>query len=260
MALKIAGAVAVVTGAGGAIGGAVAERLATDGASVVVADVDEEAGAARVEVTRDAGGRAAFVRADVAVDDDVREMLAFAEGTYGDLDVVVNNAGGFWPPAFLEAEPEHWWRTVEVNLRGVMLGTYHAIRALRRLGGGAILNVSSSAGIGFRPYGPVEYGAAKAAVWRFSASLKALADEGVRVNAICPDWVENAGMRRAREEMGEEAWAEMAPPVLVQPSEIADVVVRMLERDLAVRVMLCPNGGEWGLVPEDAETPVEPLR
>lgn len=258
--MEIDGAVVVVTGAGGAIGGGIAERLAADGASVVIADVDEEAGSGRVETIEADGRRAAFVRADVAVDDDVRGMLAVAEEAFGGLDILVNNAGGVWPPSFPEVRPEHWWRAVEVNLKGTMLGTHYGVEAMRRLGGGAILNVSSSAGIGFRAFRAPEYSAAKAGIWRLSASLGGLAEEGIRVNAICPDWVENAGMRRARAEMGEEAWARMAPPVLVQPSEIADVVVRMLRDDgLAGRVMLCPCGGEWGLVPVDADTPVEPL-
>lgn len=258
--MEIQEAVAVVTGAGGAIGGGIAERLAAGGASVVVVDLDEAAGKRRVEAIEADGGRAAFVRADVASDDDVRGMLAYAEEAFGGLDVVVNNAGGVWPPAFPEAEPEHWWRAVEVNLKGVMLGTHHAIAAMRRLEGGAILNVSSSAGIGFRPYGFPEYATAKAGIWRLCVSLGGFTEEGIRVNAICPDWVENEGMRRARAEMGEQAWAEMAPPVLVQPPEIAEVVVRMLADDtLAGRVMLCPCGGKWGLVPVDAGTPVEPL-
>jgi NAD(P)-dependent dehydrogenase (short-subunit alcohol dehydrogenase family) len=188
-------------------------------------------------------------------------MIDLTEELYGGLDILVNNAGGSPEPYFPDADPTHWLRTVEVNLLGVMLGSHYGIAAMKRGRGGAILNVSSSAGIGFRPYLGPEYSASKAGVWRFSASLGSLAEgHGIRVNCISPDWVEVEAMRAARLEMGDEEWAKVGPTELVQPEAIADVAVKLIRRDdLAGRVMLCPCGGEWGLVPIDAELSVVPL-
>ena len=99
----------------------------------MVADVNEGAGQDSVRQIEAGDGRAAFVLADVAVEAEVRSMVAFAEQYFGGLDVLVNNAGGAPEPYFPEAE--HWGRNVDVNLRGVMLGTQFGIRVMRRRGG-----------------------------------------------------------------------------------------------------------------------------
>ena len=112
----------------------VALRLAREGATVVIADVDEEAGSSTVRETRSEGGQAAFIVADVASEADVSKMVAFAEAEFGRLDVLVNNAGGVTEPYFPESEPEHWGRAIDLNLRGVMLGIHFGVRAMKRRG------------------------------------------------------------------------------------------------------------------------------
>jgi NAD(P)-dependent dehydrogenase (short-subunit alcohol dehydrogenase family) len=248
--MKLAGRVAHVTGAAAGIGRAIAVRLAAEGAVVAVSDVDEAGGRETVRRIENAGGSSAFVRADVAGDDDVRGMIAFTERSFGGLDALVNNAGGAPGPHFPEAPPQHWRRWVDVNLHGVMLGTWHGVRALRRRGGGAILNVSSIAAVGFAPYEAPEYAAAKAAVVRLTAALGTLADEGVRVNCICPDWVET---ERSVSDPD-------APATLVPADSIARAAVRLLvDERIAGRVLLCPHEGEWGLVPLGDAPAVEPF-
>ena len=246
--------VALVTGAGAGIGRAVALRLVHEGAAVVIADVDEEAGSNVVREIRSVGEQAACIVADVAFKADVSRMIAFAEDEFGGLDVLVNNAGGVTEPYFPDGEPEHWGRTLDLNLRGVMLGIHFGVRAMKKRGGGAIVNVSSMAGIGFRPYDKPEYGAAKVGVVRLTASLATLKEHmGVRVNCIFPGWVDTPVSRRSRAEMIPEEREKLIPPVLLQPKEIAEAVAMFVEDEtMAERVMIWKEGEPWQIVPLDA--------
>jgi NAD(P)-dependent dehydrogenase (short-subunit alcohol dehydrogenase family) len=258
--MQLEGKVAHVTGAAAGIGRAIALHLARVGAAVAVSDVDPAGGSETVKRIEAAGGRAAFFRSDVSVEEDVEAMIRGTEEALGGLDVLVNNAGGAPEPYFPEAEPAHWVRQVGVNLLGVMFGTWYGIGALRRRGGGAIVNVSSTAGLGFGSHAAPEYAAGKAGIWRFTATLASLAEEGIRVNCIVPDWVQVESMRAARLAMGDEEWAKVAPLELVQPEEIAEVALLLVENDeLAGRVVLCPQDGPWGLIPLDEKPRVEPL-
>jgi NAD(P)-dependent dehydrogenase (short-subunit alcohol dehydrogenase family) len=245
--------VALVTGAGAGIGRAVALRLAHEGAAVVIADVDEEAGSSVVREIRSEGQQAVCILADVAYEADVSRMIGFAEDEFGGLDVLVNNAGGVEEPYFPDGEPEHWGRTLDLNLRGVMLGIHFGVGAMKKRGGGAIVNVSSMGGIGFRPYDKPEYGAAKAGVVRLTASLATLKEQmGIRVNCICPGWVDTPASRRSRVQMTPLEQEKLVPPVLLQPEEIAEAVVMFVEDEtMAGRVMIWKEGGPWQIVSLD---------
>jgi len=252
--VKLGEKIAIVTGAGAGIGRAVALRMAREGAAVVVADVDEDAADSVVGEIRSEGGSAAFVFADVASEGEVEKMVAFAESEFGGLDVLVNNAGGVEEPYFPEGEPERWGRAIALNLCGVMLGVHFGVRAMKKCGGGAIVNISSMGGIGFQPYDKPEYGAAKAGVVRLTASLATLQEQlGVRVNCICPGWVDTPASRRGRAEMTPEE-KKLVPPILLQPEEIVDAVVMFVEDEtMAGRVMIWPEGEPWRIVPVDAQ-------
>jgi NAD(P)-dependent dehydrogenase (short-subunit alcohol dehydrogenase family) len=246
--------VALVTGAGAGIGRATALRLAREGAAVIIADVNEDAGSSVVREIRSEGGQAAFIFADVTSEADVSRMVAFAEAEFGRLDVLVNNAGGVTEPFFPEGEPEHWGHAIDLNLRGVMLGIHFGVRAMKERGGGAIVNISSIGGIGFRSYDIPEYGAAKAGVVRLTASLATLNEQmGVRVNCICPGFVDTPASRRSRAQMTPQEREELVPPVLLQPEQIAEAVVRFAKDEtMAGRVMLWKEGEPWQIVPLEA--------
>lgn len=255
--MEIDGKVALVTGAGSGIGRATALRLAREGAAVVVDDVDEDGGVETVRLIGAAGGRAAFVRGDVAVEDDVGAIMAVAERTFGGLDIVVNNAGVYIAaPFFPDAPVERWSRVLDVYLRGVMLCTHYAVAAMRNRGGGAIVNIASGAGLGFRTHAAAEYAAAKAGVVRLTATLASLRDRAdVRVNGICPGWVNTPASQRTLREMSTGEWPPAeAPAVMLEADEIADDVVLLVRDDsLAGRVLLHYEGQQPRLVPVDKE-------
>ena len=253
--MNVEGVVALVTGAGSGIGRATALRLARDGAAVAVNDIDAVTARETVRLIEHHGGRATPMAADVANDGDVRTMIMDVRTSLGRLDILVNNAGvveaGTSPrDVFPELEPDRWLRVLDTNLRGVLLGTQHAIAAMRGSGGGVIINVSSMAGIGVGPHPAPVYAASKAAVVRFTAALAPLWPRlGIRVNCICPDWVDTPMTQRTRAALRPEEWRAIAPPVMTQPEDIAEAVVGIVNDDnLAGRVMLCVGPKPWPLL------------
>ena len=253
---ELMGYCAIVTGAGAGIGRAIARRLVLEGVAVVVADIDESAGRDLVREFEASGGRAAFVASDVGIEADVRKMIEYTVKRFGGLDILVNNAGIAPPPSFPQADPVHWGRTLDVNLRGAMLAIQLGIEEMGKGGGGAVVNISSIAGMVYQPYGAPEYAASKAALVHLTAALGSLQEtHQVRVNCICPGWVETEAVAAylAAADPAELASLRPAPPAkLIQPEEIAELVL-MFVRDgtLAGRIAVWPDGEPWHLVPDD---------
>ena len=253
--MEIKGKVALVTGGGSGIGEATSLRLAKEGASVVVADVNEEGGRDTVAQIEANGNAAAFVRADVTDPKDAAAMIAFAKETFGGLDILHNNAGILdGPDRYPDAEPAQWLPVLEVNLRGVILGTQFGIQAMKERGGGAIINTASMAGLGFGyPANPV-YAASKGGVVLFTASLAPLKEsDNIRVNCICPGVVNTPMATRGMPALGaqnEQAAEFLKSLNLIQPEEIADIVVQFITDDsLAGRAMMARNNRERELTP-----------
>jgi NAD(P)-dependent dehydrogenase (short-subunit alcohol dehydrogenase family) len=182
--------VAVVTGAGGGIGRATALRLAELGTDIVVADLDEETGAEAVAAIESMGRRSLFVAVDVADLKQVENLMAAAEEFLGRIDVLVNNAGVRHVGSILEETPETWGRTLAVDLTGAFFCMQQVIPALRRAGGGKIVNVGSLAGdrgLGKR----AAYCAAKAGVHGMTRQAAVeLAPLDIQVNAVAPGYIE----------------------------------------------------------------------
>jgi NAD(P)-dependent dehydrogenase (short-subunit alcohol dehydrogenase family) len=129
--MELSGKTAVVTGGARGIGRAIALRLAMERAAVVVVDCDETEGRRAVAEINEAGCEASFVGADVTRDEDVEAMIGETERRYAGLDVLVNNAGGYQQPVFPDAPLEQWARTLDLNLRSVMVATHFAVRSMR---------------------------------------------------------------------------------------------------------------------------------
>lgn len=180
---------AVVTGAGAGIGRAVAERLATDGARVVVSDVDPDSGTATVLNIRAQGGTAVFVPCDVADRAQVEEGFRVALAELGSIDVLVNNAGGAVVAGeklpLYETGVESIERMLDVNLMGTIWWTHATVAHMKERGSGRILNMSSVSGM--QGGTPAIYATAKGAIIAFTKSIAAeMAQFGVTVNCVSP--------------------------------------------------------------------------
>jgi NAD(P)-dependent dehydrogenase (short-subunit alcohol dehydrogenase family) len=187
--MKLKEKVALITGAGGGIGRESALLFSREGASVLAVDVNDSAGNETVSLVEKQGGRARYVRADVSKAADCEAMIASAEQAFGKLDILFNNAGimlGSDDDAVNTSE-ETWEKTIAVNLKGVFLGCKYGIPALRRAGGGSIINTASFVAIMGAATPQVAYTASKGGVLALSRELAIIhAREKIRVNSLCP--------------------------------------------------------------------------
>jgi NAD(P)-dependent dehydrogenase (short-subunit alcohol dehydrogenase family) len=189
---RLSGQVAIVTGGAQGIGGATARRLAEEGAHVLIADVDEATATQNVATIREAGGTAAFFRADVGQHDDVRAMVEHAVSQWGRLDILVNTAyspvGGArrGEGGAVEVSEEGWDLGMGVLVKSMFLGAKYAVPHMERAGGGSIVNLSSVHGLLMSPNALV-YEAGKAAVIGVTKQMATqFGPANIRVNCICP--------------------------------------------------------------------------
>src|SRR5215204_7292158 len=228
---NFAGKVAFVTGAASGIGRAAALAFAREGASVVAADVSEQGNQETARLVREQGGRALAVRCDVTRAEEVKAALAKTVETFGRLDFAFNNAGiePRKPAPTAEYEDDEWDRILDTNLRGVFLCMKHEIPLiLKHGGGGAIVNTSSGAGIiGIK--GSPAYTAAKHGVLGLTkAAALDYAAQNIRINAVCPGYIDTPMMERFTGGTAEgraKVIAEEPVGRMGRPEEIAATVV-----------------------------------
>ena len=191
--MRLDGKVTIITGGGGGMGRVAAQRFATEGAKVVVAEYAEAAGRETVDIVRAAGGEATFIKVDVSDEAQSRAMVEHAVATYGRLDCLYNNAG-VMPEAdhsVVDTDVAVWDSVMAVNVRGVFLGCKFAIPAMEAAGGGSIINISSFVALLGCSVPQDAYTASKGAVLSLTRSLAVqFGPKGIRTNAICPGPVE----------------------------------------------------------------------
>ena len=198
--MRLEGKVALITGGARGQGAAEARLFAREGAKVVIADVLDPDGMAVAAEINELGGEATFVHLDVSSEDDWQQAITAAVSAYGKLDVLVNNAAIWRGGHVLETSGEQWDAILDINAKGVFLGTKLAIPEMRRAGGGSIINISSTAGlVGSRT--STAYSASKGAVRLFTKSTAVqYGAENIRANSIHPGPIDTA--------MGDQVWPD----------------------------------------------------
>lgn len=223
---RVCDKVAVVTGGATGIGEATAELFAEEGARVAIVDRDP----AGETVAKSIDG-ARFYRADISSEDDVKNAMAHAEADLGGIDILVNNAAVFVLKG-LDASPEEWRQSLDVNIIGTSLCTRYASESMKKRGGGAIVNLSSISGFIAQPEF-LTYSATKAALVHMTRCMALdLAPHGIRVNCVCPGTIRTKATDRHMEQTGEteeEFLAENAPLHLLNrvgtPREVAYAIL-----------------------------------
>jgi NAD(P)-dependent dehydrogenase (short-subunit alcohol dehydrogenase family) len=225
--MQLQGKVAIITGAATGIGRATALLFAREGASVVVADINEYDAQRTVADIEDEGADARFVQTDVSQAEDMQALMERAAEEMGGIDVIVNNAGAQRSGAVTEFEESEWDLLMRVNPRSCFLGAKYGVPYLRERGGGSIVNVSSLAGLKGGP-GMTAYSASKGAIIAFTRALaEELAPDNIRANSVCPGWIDTPFNEPAIEFMGgraqQEEMVQQTVPLKRQgtPEEIA---------------------------------------
>ncbi|MGI9521393.1 MAG: SDR family NAD(P)-dependent oxidoreductase [Hyphomicrobiaceae bacterium] len=244
MSARFSNKVAIVTGAGNGIGEAIATRLASEGASVLVADIEEESARKVVTAIIASGGEAIACRTDVSQRSNVEEMVAQAVGAWGRLDIQISNAGITDREPFLEMTDALWQRVLSTNLQGAFLCGQVAARQMVAQGdGGRIVNTASNSGV-FGGRGRAAYGASKAGIINLTQTMAIeLAEHKILVNAVSP------GATRTRATSGDMPRGSVMNRMPLQrfgePREIAAVAAFLASDECSFTTghTYCSDGG-----------------
>ena len=248
--MRLRDKIALITGAGSGIGEATAKTFAREGATVVVTDIDDDNGHRVVQEIRQAGGQAEYSHADIGEPADIEQMIAFATGRFGRLDILHNNALFTVVDRIGDISLEGWKKTVDVSLTGYWYATKMALGPMLKLGKGAIINTASVSGLA-GDYTLGAYNAVKAGVVNISRVTGIeYARKGIRCNAICPGPILTPPLKRLGEshpEVFERIKAAIPMGRYGEPQEIANVALFLAsdEASFVTGAFFVADGGLW---------------
>jgi NAD(P)-dependent dehydrogenase (short-subunit alcohol dehydrogenase family) len=252
--MRLRDKIAIVTGIGSGIGEAIAVRFAVEGAKLVLADIQEEAGNRTLTKVIALGAKAVFVKADISKEECAREIAAAALASFGGIDILVNNAAEFTQMGVEKAEISDWQRVLGVNVIGTALVAKFAIPHMKA-NGGSIVNVASMSGLIGQPEFAT-YNASKGAVITMTKCMALdLAPHKIRVNSVCPGCILTSASYReiARLGLTFEQWRDTVAPMhmlnrLGEPREVADAVLFLAsgESSFITATHLMVDGGYTG--------------
>lgn len=230
--MRFEGKVAIITGAGRGIGKAIAERLASEGADVVVCDIDKEAAERTAEEIRSKYSvKAIAISADVAKEGDVNSMVEETIKNFGRVDFLINNAGITKDSLLLRMSEEEWDKVIAVDLKSVFLCTRAVIRHMMRQRFGRIVNISSVIGLRGN-VGQANYASAKAGIIGFTkSSARELAGRNITVNAVAPGYIQTEMTERLPQDVREEMLKQVPLGRPGQPEDVAGVVAFLCSED-----------------------------
>ncbi|WP_088892122.1 glucose 1-dehydrogenase [Leptolyngbya ohadii] len=236
--MRLKNKVALITGAASGIGRESALLFAKEGAKVVVSDVNEAAGQEAVEKIRSNGGEAIFVKADVSKSADAKGMIEAAENTYGQLNILFNNAGIFHAAdnSVLDTEEDIWDLTMNINLKGVFLGCKYGVPALLRSGGGSIINTASFVAVLGAATPQIAYTASKGGVLAMTREIAIeFARQNIRANALCPGPVQTPLLEELMSDPArkQRRMVHIPPGRLAQATDIAQAALFLASDDSA---------------------------
>ena len=245
--MRVKGKVALISGGAGGIGAATAILLAEEGAAVVIGDLLDDQGRSVAASIKRSGGQAFYVNLDVTNEVSWDNAVAAAVTNFGKLDILVNNAGVSHRSGVEDTTPEAWDHVIDVNVKGVFLGTRAAIPSMRTAGGGSIINISSIYGL----VGSVTssaYHASKGAVRIFNKSTAIqYASENIRANSVHPGFVDSPMTRAHHDDpnIQEERVAKMPLGRMGQPEDIASGILYLAsdESSIVTGAELVIDGG-----------------
>lgn len=253
--MRLANKIAVITGVGAGIGEAIALRFAEEGARLVLNDISEPAGQATLQKVRDVGAQAVLVVSDISQEAGARAISASAAGSFGGIDILINNAADFTQKSVEHAEVADWQKVLGVNVIGTALVSKHAIPAMRARGGGSIVNMASMSGVIAQP-DFATYNASKGAVLTMTKCMALdLAPYKIRVNSICPGCILTSASYREVARMGLtfEEWRDRVAPLhmlnrLGEPLEVANAALFLAsdEASFITSAHLMVDGGYTG--------------